>query len=82
MKKDNFFLANLGQFLGHFRLINKFSQEQFAFLCKIDRAYLAKIEKGKANLSIFTLKKIADILRMKLAVVFKEIEKKEKNKYF
>lgn len=35
------------------------SQEKFSFECGLDRTYIASIEKGKRNVSIINIEKIA-----------------------
>jgi transcriptional regulator with XRE-family HTH domain len=58
MKRKSLY-RNLGGIISQQRKLNRFSQEQLAFIVGIDRTYLARIEEGKANPSIKVLNKIA-----------------------
>ncbi len=50
-----------------------FSQEDLSFETDIDRAYLAKIEKGRANPSIKILYKISRKLKITLSDLLKGV---------
>ena len=47
------------------------SQEKFALKIGMDRTYFASVEKGKRNISILNIKKIADGLDITLMELFK-----------
>lgn len=64
--RGNFFYDRLGRCLFKVREKKKMSQEQVAFLCDVDRTYISRIEKGRANPTIRILHKIADALRVRL----------------
>jgi transcriptional regulator with XRE-family HTH domain len=49
------------------------SQEAFADLCELDRTYISSIEKGKRNVSIINLEKIANALNINLSTLFNEL---------
>ena len=51
----------------------KLSQEAFAYLCELDRTYIASIEKGKRNVSIVNLEKIANALTISLSQLFENL---------
>ena len=51
----------------------KLSQEAFAYLCELDRTYIASIEKGKRNVSIVNLEKIANALTISLSHLFENL---------
>ena len=51
------------------------SQEQLALLADIDRTYISDIEKGERNISLLTLKKIADALQVSMSYLITETEK-------
>jgi transcriptional regulator with XRE-family HTH domain len=55
------------------RISTGLSQEAFAEHCKLDRSYMSKIETGKANLTLDSLKDIADAFDMTLSQLFKDI---------
>ncbi len=42
------------------RKTNGLSQEKFSFECNLDRTYIASIERGKRNVSIVNVEKIAN----------------------
>lgn len=64
--KGNFFYRRLGEKIIHQRKKKSLSQEQLALLSDINRTYLSKIEKGKANPSVKILGKIAKTLKIKI----------------
>lgn len=49
------------------------SQEQFANKCGLDRTYIAGIERGKRNVSIVNLEKIAKAFEISLSELFKDL---------
>ncbi len=49
------------------------SQEQFANLCGLDRTYIASIERGKRNVSLDNLEKIANAFELSLSELFKDL---------
>ncbi len=49
------------------------SQETFADLCELDRTYISSIEKGKRNVSIVNLEKIANALKINLSTLFENL---------
>ena len=49
------------------------SQEKLALLIDIDRTYLASVERGKRNISLKNIKKIADGLDVSISDLFKNI---------
>src|SRR6266542_3921689 len=55
-------LALLGQQIRRLREENNLSQEEFAGLANIDRAYYGGIERGERNVAALNLIKIADAL--------------------
>ena len=46
------------------------SQEELADKADLDRTYISGIERGKRNVSVFTLKKITDSLELKMKDFF------------
>jgi len=55
------------------RLESHLSQEQLALKINMDRSYLASVEKGKRNISIINIEKIANGLDVTLEKIFKEL---------
>ena len=49
------------------------SQEAFADVCELDRTYISSIEKGRRNVSIINLEKIANALNVKLSILFNDL---------
>ena len=46
------------------------SQEEFAFKCDLDRTYITNLERGKRNVSLENLEKIAKAFNMTLSQFF------------
>ncbi|MBR2614526.1 MAG: helix-turn-helix transcriptional regulator [Clostridia bacterium] len=46
------------------------SQEEFAFKCEMDRTYITSLERGKRNVSLENLDKIAKAFDMSLSEFF------------
>lgn len=63
----------LGQRIKEKRLQLGLSQEKFAFSINMDRTYFASIEKGKRNISILNIEKIAKGLNISLSELFQEL---------
>ncbi len=49
------------------------SQEAFADMCELNRTYISSIEKGKRNVSIINLEKIANALNINLSTLFNDL---------
>ena len=49
----------IGYRLRELRTEKGLSQEKFSFECELDRTYIASIERGKRNVSIANIEKIA-----------------------
>lgn len=57
-------LAAFGTHVKKLRLSNSLSQEQLALKADIDRTYISGIERGKRNVSVLNLFKIARALNI------------------
>lgn len=66
-EKDKKFLKKLGENLRKSRLLKDISQEELAFLSNLDRTYISGIERGERNISIITLKKLLDSLKINIS---------------
>ncbi len=63
-------LALLGQQIRRLREGKNLSQEQFATLADIDRAYYGGIERGERNVAALNIIKIADALNVEVGKLF------------
>lgn len=63
----------LGQRIKEKRLQLGLSQEKFTLSINMDRTYFASIEKGKRNISILNIEKIAKGLNISLSELFQEL---------
>ena len=50
----------------------KLTQEALADIAGIDRSYTGKIERGKKNVSLVNINRIADALKVEVAELFRE----------
>lgn len=64
----------LGSVIKQIRKDKGVSQEQLALTADIDRTYISDIEKGERNVSILTLKKIADALQVSMSQIIAQLE--------
>ena len=63
----------IGSRIRQLRQEKRLSQEAFADLCELDRTYISSIEKGKRNVSIINLEKIANALNINLSALFNDL---------
>lgn len=61
---------NFGKRLRELRTTKGLSQENFALDCELDRTYITSIEKGKRNISIVNIEKIANAFEMSVSEFF------------
>jgi len=61
----------LGKRIRELRDKKGLSQEKFADLCGLDRTYIAGIEKGRRNVSLINIEKIARAFGLTLNQLFK-----------
>jgi len=66
------FLAFLGAKIKELRTKKKISQQELAALCEFEKASMSRIESGRTNLSILTLKKISNALDVHMMEFFKD----------
>ena len=62
-------LVRLGENIRAARLKKGLSLQEVAAGCRIQKANLSRIESGKTNVSVLTLKKISDCLQTKLHIL-------------
>jgi transcriptional regulator with XRE-family HTH domain len=65
------FLKRFGQRLAAHRLKSGLTQEKVAELAKLDRSYISLVETGRRNPSIGTLRRIAKMIGVSLAELFR-----------
>ena len=60
----------VGKRIKELRLAKNMSKEDFAFKCGLDRTYITSLERGKRNVSLINLEKIANAFEMSLSEFF------------
>ena len=65
--------VRFGERIKQLRLSKGLSQEKFAISIDMDRTYYASVEKGKRNISIVNIEKIAKGLDISLEELFREV---------
>jgi len=63
-----------GNIVRQLRLRKNLSQDEFGFLCSLDRTYISDIEQGKRNISLANIVTICNKLDVKLSDVFYQVE--------
>ncbi len=66
--------VGLGRAVARLRKEAGFSQEAFALLCKVHRTYMTGIERGKHNVSLDILERIARGLKIDTGKLMSEAE--------
>jgi len=66
-------IVDLGNRIKNLRKEKGLSQEKFALNIDMDRTYYASVEKGKRNISIINIEKIAKGLEINLEELFKDL---------
>jgi len=61
-KQEEEILKAIGKNIRNIRQINKFTQEEFAYITGFSRSYYTEIETGKRNISILNFLKILKAL--------------------
>ena len=64
------FLVKLGLRIKELRKLKGMSQQELAGGCNYEKASMSRIESGKTNSTIFTLKAISVVLQVQLAELF------------
>ena len=63
-------LKNFGDRVRVLRLELGISQEKLAFDCGLDRTYISGIERGKRNISLVNIHRVADALGVSASALF------------
>jgi len=64
--RGNFFYKRIGERIHTERKKRNLSQEKLSLLSDVDRTYIARIERGKANPTMKVLNKLARVLKIKI----------------
>ncbi len=65
--------VRFGEKLRNIRLDLGYSQEELSFKAGLHRTYISSVERGKRNISIVNIKKIADALDLKMIDLMPEL---------
>ena len=68
---DSKFLASLGARIRELRQGKDMKQTELAMQCDFEKATMSRIEAGKSNITILTLKKISNALDIEITEFFK-----------
>ena len=66
------FLACLGSRIKKLRLKKKMTQTDLAIACEFEKASMSRIEAGKTNISVITLRKISKALDVEIIELFND----------
>ncbi|MCX6843151.1 MAG: helix-turn-helix transcriptional regulator [candidate division WOR-3 bacterium] len=69
--EDNNLLRVIGQNLKKARLAKGWSQEQLSFESGLHRTYVGAVERGERNITVINLRKLANVLDVKLSALVK-----------
>ena len=67
---DQAFLRTLGERLRQRRQDRGWTQAELARRCRLHRTFIGSVERGERNLSVLNLRRLARVLRVKLADLF------------
>ncbi len=65
--------ASFGQIVRRYREGRKYTQEEFAEMCGISRAYYGRIERGEWNVTLKMCHQIAEALGVRLFDLFEDM---------
>jgi transcriptional regulator with XRE-family HTH domain len=71
---DEEYLIKLGKKIKEIRLSNNISQVELANNCDFEKSNMNRIEAGRANTTIITLRKIAIALEIKVVDIIKDLD--------
>jgi transcriptional regulator with XRE-family HTH domain len=71
-ERRNRIKERFGARLKALRKARKLSQEEVALSCDLDRSYLGRIERGKANVSLINIARIAEALGVGAGELFSD----------
>ena len=67
---DKIILVKFGERVRSLRKLSNISIEELAYRCDLNRNYLSDVERGKRNLSLIAINKIAKGLEVPIDVLF------------
>jgi transcriptional regulator with XRE-family HTH domain len=67
-------LLRLGKRIRDLRRAQNISQEHFASLARLDRAYFGRVERGQVNIAVLNLRRIAAALSVPVRALFMDGE--------
>ena len=67
---DKIILAKFGERVRNLRKLSNISIEELAFRCDLNRNYLSDVERGRRNLSLIAINKIAKGLDVPIDALF------------
>ncbi len=70
---DTEFLAKIGDRIKELRLKKSISQTKLAEVCHTEKANMSRIESGKTNITVLTLKKISEALNVQILEFVKSL---------
>ena len=74
MEEEDSILQSFGRNVKRWRLKRNVSQESFAELCNLDRTYVSGIERGKRNVSLINIHRLAEGLGISPSELLEEME--------
>lgn len=67
---DPKFLANLGARIKELRMRKGLTQNELAIQCNFEKASMSRIESGKTNITVLTLRRISKALEVEIPEFF------------
>ncbi len=67
---DKKFLQRLGDRIRKQREIRGLTQQQLGDQCALHRTFIGSVERGERNVAVLNLRKIAQVLRIRIAELF------------
>ena len=69
-------LIQFGQRVRELRKLKKLSQEELADIAELDRTYIGSVERGRRNISLVNILKIANALEVKPSLLLESFDVK------
>jgi transcriptional regulator with XRE-family HTH domain len=71
--QERYYRKFLGRRIRKLREARRWSQEEFADICQINRSYMGRIERGELNLTLDSLGKVSNGLEISVSALLKGI---------